>query len=68
MSLGHAVTEAYRGLIMTGRYPVWFLFVELPPDAVDVNVHPTKSEVRFRDSHALFHLVMASVREPWPAE
>src|SRR5581483_4615581 len=38
-SLGHAIQEGYRGLIMTGRYPVSFLFLELPPDQVDVNVH-----------------------------
>ncbi|MFO0809079.1 MAG: DNA mismatch repair endonuclease MutL [Gemmataceae bacterium] len=62
-SLAHAVQEGYRGLLMTGRYPVWFLFLDLPPDAVDVNVHPTKSEVRFRDSQAVFHLVLAIVRE-----
>ena len=42
---------------MTGRYAVAFLFLELPPDQVDVNVHPTKAEVRFRDSQALYHLV-----------
>ena len=51
-SLGHAVQEAYRGLLMTGRYAVAFLFLELPPDQVDVNVHPTKAEVRFRDAQA----------------
>src|SRR5262245_3899759 len=62
-SLGHAVQEAYRGLIMTGRYPVWFLFVDLPPDAVDVNVHPTKAEVRFCDGQAVFHMVLAAVRD-----
>src|SRR5262249_23017323 len=56
-SLLHALQEAYRGLLMTGRYAVAFLFLTLPPDQVDVNVHPTKSEVRFRDSHALYHLV-----------
>src|SRR5439155_9961597 len=48
-SLGHALQEAYRGLLMTGRYAVGFTFLELPPDHVDVNVHPTKVEVRFRD-------------------
>jgi DNA mismatch repair protein MutL len=50
-------------LLMTGRYPVAFLFLELPPDQVDVNVHPTKVEVRFRDTQALYHLVLATVRE-----
>jgi DNA mismatch repair protein MutL len=61
-SLGHALQEAYRGLLMTGRYAVGFLFLNLPPDQVDVNVHPTKSEVRFRDSQALYHLVRGAVK------
>src|SRR5436305_7891203 len=62
-SLAHALQEGYRGLLMTGRYAVAFLFLELPPDQVDVNVHPTKSEVRFRDASVLYHLVLAAVRE-----
>ncbi len=62
-SLGHALQEAYRGLLMTGRYPVAFLFLDLPPDHVDVNVHPTKVEVRFRDGNALHHLVFTAIRE-----
>ena len=45
-SLQHALAEAYRGLLMIGRHPVSFLFLELPPAMVDVNVHPTKSEVQ----------------------
>jgi DNA mismatch repair protein MutL len=60
--LSHAVQEAYRGLLMTGRYAVVFLFLELPPELVDVNVHPTKTEVRFRDSQAMHHLVFSAVR------
>jgi DNA mismatch repair protein MutL len=67
-SLGHAVQEAYRGLLMTGRYAVAVLFLELPPDQVDVNVHPTKAEVRFRDAQALYHLVFTAVRERLRAE
>lgn len=67
-SLGHALQEAYRGLLMTGRYAVAFLFLEVPPDQVDVNVHPTKSEVRFREGSALYHLVLAAVRERLRAE
>ncbi len=67
-TLAHALHEAYRGLLMTGRYAVAFLFLELPPDLVDVNVHPTKVEVRFQNSQALHHLVFAAVRERLRAE
>lgn len=61
-SLGHAITEAYRGLVMTGRYPMVFLFLQVPPDQVDVNVHPTKIEVRFEDPHRIYSLLLASLR------
>jgi len=67
-SLGHAVQESYRGLLMTGRYAVAFLFLELPADHVDVNVHPTKAEVRFRDSGALFSFFLATIRNRLSAE
>jgi DNA mismatch repair protein MutL len=66
--LGHAIQEAYRGLLMTGRYAVVFLFLDLPPDQVDVNVHPTKAEIRFRESQAIYHLVFSAVRERLRAE
>jgi DNA mismatch repair protein MutL len=61
-ALGHALQEGYRGLLMTGRYAVAFLFLEVPADQVDVNVHPTKAEVRFRDAGALYSMVLATVR------
>jgi DNA mismatch repair protein MutL len=61
-SLGHALQEAYRGLIMSGRYPVTFLFLEMPADLVDVNVHPTKAEVRFREGQGLYSLLLNAVR------
>ena len=61
-SLQHALTEAYRGLLMVGRQPVAFLFIELPSDRVDVNVHPTKVEVRFRDSQQLFRQLLSMIR------
>lgn len=61
-SLQHALTEAYRGLLMIGRQPVAFLFLEVPAEIVDVNVHPTKTEVRFADSQALFRQLLSMLR------
>ncbi|GAB4134965.1 MAG: DNA mismatch repair endonuclease MutL [Planctomycetaceae bacterium] len=61
-SLQHALGEAYRGLLMVGRFPVAFLFLEMPPEDVDVNVHPTKAEVRFRDSQQLYRQLLSSLR------
>ncbi len=61
-ALQHALQEAYRGLLLTGRYPVAFLWLEIPPDAVDVNVHPTKAEVRFLDGGRLYAQVLSALR------
>ncbi|NOX53605.1 MAG: DNA mismatch repair endonuclease MutL [Planctomycetes bacterium] len=61
-TLQHALTEAYRGLLMVGRQPIAFLFIEMPADLVDVNVHPTKSEVRFRDSQRLYRQLLSMIR------
>lgn len=62
-SLQHALSEAYRGLLMVGRHPVSFLFLEIPPAMVDVNVHPTKSEVRFQDSQILYRQMLKTLRD-----
>ena len=61
-ALQHALGEAYRGLIMTGRQPIAFLRMTMPPDLVDVNVHPTKLEVRFQDSGRLYSQLLAALR------
>src|SRR5262249_12868975 len=61
-SIGHALQEAYRGLLMTGRYAVGFVFITLPPDKVDVNVHPTKAEVRFQENSLVYSLVRSAVK------
>ena len=62
-SLSYALQDAYRGLIMVGRHPVGFLFLNVPPATVDVNVHPAKAEVRFRDNAAIFSLVRGTVKQ-----
>ncbi len=61
-SLQHALGEAYRGLLMTGRYPIAFLSLAMPPETVDVNVHPTKLEVRFQDAGRLYSQLLSTLR------
>ena len=61
-SVGYSVIQAYHTLLPVGRYPVAVLFIEMDPAEVDVNVHPTKAEVRFRDNHAVFSAVQKAVR------
>jgi DNA mismatch repair protein MutL len=62
-SLTHALAEAYRGLLMVGRNPVAFLNLEIPPEEVDVNVHPTKIEVRFRDGQKIYSQLLSTIRQ-----
>lgn len=61
-SIQHALTESYRGLLMVGRQPIAFLFIDMPPSAFDVNVHPTKVEVRFVDSQQLYRQMLSMIR------
>ena len=60
--LTYAVIQAYHTLLMTKRYPLAVLKVELPAEDVDVNVHPAKTQVRFRDGDAVFRAVQRAVR------
>ncbi|MBQ9800769.1 MAG: DNA mismatch repair endonuclease MutL [Thermoguttaceae bacterium] len=62
-ALQHALTEAYRGLLVSGRHPVAFLNIATPPDFVDVNVHPSKLEVRFVDGQAIYASVLGAIRD-----
>jgi DNA mismatch repair protein MutL len=61
-SLSAAVIQAYHTLLMVGRFPVTVIFINLPADQVDVNVHPTKAEIRFREPQKVFSLLQRAVR------
>jgi DNA mismatch repair protein MutL len=61
-SLNAALLQAYHTLLMVGRYPLAVLFLEVPPAEVDVNVHPAKTEVRFRNPDKAFSFVLRSAR------
>ncbi|MFH1381977.1 MAG: hypothetical protein ABIH70_03695 [Chloroflexota bacterium] len=60
--LAWAVEEAYHGLLMTGKHPVAVINIALPAGETDVNVHPTKSEIKFHDEHLVFGTVQKAVR------
>lgn len=61
--LHKAVVEAYGQLLPTECVPTYFIFIEISPDLLDVNIHPTKTEVKFEDERTLFQLVLATVKE-----
>lgn len=66
--LTYAVIQAYHTLLPTGRYPLGLIFMHLPPEDVDVNVHPTKTEVRFRQGKTPFGTVQRAVRQTLVAD
>jgi len=61
--LARATEDAYHGLLMTGRHPIVVLNISLPPQEIDVNVHPTKTEVKFRNSQAIYTAVQKSINK-----
>lgn len=61
--LTYAIVQAYHTLLPTGRYPLGILFITMPPEQVDVNVHPAKTEVRFRHDQSPFGVVQRAVRQ-----
>jgi DNA mismatch repair protein MutL len=61
--ISHAINEAYRGLLEPNRFPVVFLFIRMPCEDYDVNVHPTKSEVRFYNANLIHSQILATLRE-----
>jgi DNA mismatch repair protein MutL len=61
--LARAADDAYHGLLMTGRHPIAILNISLPPQEIDVNVHPTKTEVKFRNSQTIYAAVQKSINK-----
>lgn len=68
--LNHAIVQGYRSMLMTQQYPVILLHLNLAPALVDVNVHPTKREIKFANGQAIHHLVSETIHQalsqaPW---
>lgn len=61
--INHALREAYQDVLYNQRHPGYVLYLTLPPELVDVNVHPTKHEVRFRDSRLMHDFILNTVRD-----
>jgi DNA mismatch repair protein MutL len=61
--LGHAVQTAFEGLIPEGSFPFFVLFIEIDPRHIDVNVHPTKTEIKFDDERSVYAVVSSAVRQ-----
>ncbi|TDE04668.1 DNA mismatch repair endonuclease MutL [Flavobacterium hiemivividum] len=60
--LHHAIMAAYDGLLKDGAQPSYFLYLTVPPNTIDINIHPTKTEIKFDDEHALYAILRASVK------
>lgn len=60
--LHHAIMAAYEGLLKDGAQPSYFLYLEVPPHTIDINIHPTKTEIKFDDEHALYAILRSAVK------
>ena len=60
--LHHAVMSAYEGLLPNGMQPTYFIYLNVPPNTIDINIHPTKTEIKFDDEHALYAILRSSIK------
>lgn len=60
--LNHAVTSAFQDLLPQGNFPLYLLYLEIDPTQIDINIHPTKTEIKFQDDRAVYAIIHAAVR------
>ena len=60
--LHHAVTAAFEGLLKADSFPGYFLYLQVPPESIDINIHPTKTEVKFEDEQSLYAILRSAVK------
>ena len=60
--LHHALMAAYEGLLKDGMQPGYFIYLEVPPNTIDINIHPTKTEIKFDDEHALYAILRSTAK------
>ncbi len=60
--LHHAVMNAYDGLLKDGAQPSYFIYLNVPPNTIDINIHPTKTEIKFDDEHALYAILRSTIK------
>jgi DNA mismatch repair protein MutL len=60
--LHHAIMAAYEGLLKDGAQPSYFLYLTVPPNTIDINIHPTKTEIKFDDEHSLYAILRSAVK------
>ncbi len=60
--LNHAVFAAFEGLLKDKAYPSYFLYLDVNPKSIDINIHPTKTEIKFDDEHALYTILRSSIK------
>ncbi len=60
--LHHAVMNAYEGLLKDGAQPSYFIYLDVPPNTIDINIHPTKTEIKFDDEHALYAILRSTIK------
>ena len=60
--LNHAVVASFEGLLKEKSYPTYFLYLEVDPKSIDINIHPTKTEIKFDDEHALYAILKSAIK------